>query len=453
MKIIIVGCGKVGFTLAKNLANEKHDVILIDKSQEVINTITSSVDCMCVVGNGAIQSVLLEAEVDTADYLIACTNSDEINILTCLIARKNSKCKTIARIRDPEYSKQIEYIMKELDITLTINPELTAAREIARILRYPNSISSDAFFRGRLNSLLIEVPKDSKIVGMRLIDINKNLKCNVLICVIERGEEIIIPNGNSVINAGDKLLFVAEHINVVDFFSKIGYAYKQLNSYIIIGASRIAYYLIDIIHRSKIKKDIKLIDIDRKKCEDIAMKYPDISVVCADATEKNILEQEGIDDADAIITLTGIDEQNIILSLYANSKNKKAIAKVNHLNFVETLKDIQVGSVVNPERIAANIMLSYVRASINSKDSNIETLYRLFNERVEALGFKIKDKSVVTDIKLKDLNLKKNVIIAGIFRKGNLIRPNGMDEIKVGDSVVVITKDNIFNDIVDIIEA
>ena len=451
MKVVIVGCGKVGTTIAKCLVDEKHDVIIIDKSQENVDSAISDIDCMAVVGNGAIQSVLLEAQVDTADFLIACTDSDEINILTCLIARKSSKCRTIARIRNPEYAKQIEYIMKELDISLTINPELETAKEIARILRYPKSISSDTFFKGRFNSLTINVPDGSPIIGMTLMDISSKLKCDVLICVIERENDIIIPNGNSQIEKGDKLLFFAEHSNVVQFFKLIGFNYKSLKSIFIIGASRITYYLIDILNKSDLHSSIKVIDKDLKACEELASQFPHVSVVKADANENNILKQEGIDDADAVISLTGIDEQNIILSLLSNNNNTKSIAKVNHLNFVDAVKNLNVGSIVNPERVAANMIVSYVRASINSRNSNIEVLYKLFNDKVEAMGFKIKNDSKVTNIKLKDLTLKSNVIIAGIYRKGNVIIPTGNDEFKIGDSVVVISKGNVLNDIVDIV--
>ena len=452
MRIIIVGCGKVGSTLAQSLANEKHDIILIDKSREVLDNVMSNIDCMSVVGNGAIQSVLLEAQVDKADYLIACTSSDEINILTCLIARKSSNCKTIARIRNPEYAKQIEYIMKELDISMTINPELATAQEIVRILRYPKSISSDVFFKGRLNSLMIEIPDKSVVVGKKLVDINRELKCKILICAIERGEDLIIPNGNSVVHEKDKILFVADHQNVIKFFEEIGYEYKQLSSIMIVGAGRITHYLVNILLKSNMNCSIKVIEKERESCIDLASKYPSISVVKADATDKNVLVQEGMHDVDAFIALTGLDEENIILSLLSHSENTKSIAKVNHLNFVDAIKDTQIGSIVNPERIASNIILSYVRANINSGNSDIDTLYRLFNDRIEALGFKIKNDSVVTNIPLKDLRLKKNVVIAGIYRNGNVIRPNGFDVLKVDDSVVVITKDNKFTNIIDIIE-
>lgn len=452
MKIIIVGCGKVGLTLAHNLTNEKHDIILVDKSQLVLDNAMLSIDCMSVIGNGAIQSVLIEAQVETADYLIACTSSDEINILTCLMARKSSKCRTIVRIRNPEYAKQLEYIMSELDITMTINPELATAREILRIIKYPKSITSSSFFKGRLNSLLIEIPENSKIVGVKLSDANKYLKCNVLICVIERNGEIIIPNGNSIIEKNDKILFVADNKNVLSFFSEIGYDYKQLSSFMIIGAGRITHYLVNLLLKNIPNCSIKVVEKDLSSCEDLASKFPDISVVHADATEKNVLIKEGMNDVGAFITLTGLDEENIILALLANNTKTKSIAKVNHLNFADAVKDMPIGSIVNPERIAANIILSYVRAAADSRDSDIDTLYRLFDERIEAMGFRIKTESIVTNIKIKDLKLKKNVVIAGIYRNGNVIMPNGFDELIVGDSVVIITKDNKFKNITEIVE-
>ncbi len=453
MKIIIVGCGKVGFTLAKALTEEKHNIIVVDKEKSRIDMVQNSIDCMGVVGNGAIQSVLLEAEADTADFVIAVTSSDEINILTCMIARKTSNCKTIARIRNHEYAKQLDYIMKELDISLTINPEQATAREIARIARYSKSISSDSFFKGRLNLLKVKIPADSKIVGLKLHMVANVLNCNVLICVIERGDEIIIPSGSSTIMESDNIFFVADHSNVIKFFEGIGYSYKSLNSFMIIGAGRISRYLIDILTKNNSNCNIKVIEKDINSCKSLVENFPNISVVNADATDKDILRQEGIQDVDAFITLTGIDEENIILSLFAKAvQNTKIITKVNHLNFVYALKDINLDSIVNPERIAANIIVSYVRASNNANDSNIETLYRLCNDRVEGLGFRIKNKSAITDIPLRDLNLKNNVLIAGIFRHDTVIRPNGNDMIKVGDRVVIITKDNKFNDILDILE-
>lgn len=453
MKIVIIGCGKVGYTLAKNLVEEKHNIIVVDKDIEHIEAVQRDIDCMCVVGNGAVLSVLLEAQVDTADFVIAVTNTDEINILTCLIAKRNSNCKTIARIRNPEYTPEIDYIMKEIDINMTINPELSTAREISRIMRYSNSISSNSFFKDRLNLLKIKIPEDSKLIGLNLKSIQKELNCNVLICIIERGEEIIIPSGSSIIEKGDSIFFVADHKNVVNFFEKIGYNYKRLNSFMIIGAGKISHYLIELLIKNHPKCKIKVIDNDRKSCEKLASSFPNISVVYGDATDKNVLKQEGMSDVDAFIALTGIDEENIILSLFATAtKKQKVITKINHINFADALKDVHLDSIVNPESIASNLIVSYIRASSNTNDSNIDTMYKLCNDRVEGLGFIVREKSKITNSLIKDLKLKNNVMIAGIYRKGNVIRPNGNDRICVGDKVVIITKDNKLRDITDIVE-
>lgn len=452
MKIIIVGCGKVGSTLAKTLTTEKHNIIAIDKDEEVVNKVTSLIDCMGVVGNGAFQTVLLEAGVDSADALIACTSSDEINILTCLIARKTSNCRTIARIRNVEYAKQINYIMSELDISTTINPDLATANEITRMLRYPSSLSSDSFFKGRLNLLKVVVPEDSKLIGCKLQNISKIAKCNVLICIIERDGEIFVPDGNAEIKSGDKICFVADHPNAIDFFKCIGYPYKQLKSFIIIGGGRITRYLIDSLLSYNYNFKIKVIDIDKKICEELADLYPNISIVCADATDKNMLIKEGLYDVDAFITLTGIDEENIILSFFAKSNEKtKVITKINHLNFVDSLKEIDVGNIVNPERIASTMLVSYLRALGNDKGSNIEALYKLDDDRIEALSFKIKKESKVINIPLKELHIKNNILIAGIYRRGQVIIPNGNDQFMERDSVVIITIGHKINEISEIV--
>lgn len=452
MRIVIVGCGKVGSTIAKSLAVENHDIVVIDKDSEKVNKLLSEVDCMGIVGNGVIQQVLLEAGVDKADYLIACTSSDEINILSCLMARRNSKCKTISRMRNPEYANQIEYIMNELNISLTINPDLATAHEIARNIRFSNSLSTESFFKGRLNLHKISIPDDSKVIGMKLAEITKNYKLSGLICMIERGDDVFIPTGSSIIKKGDNVFIIARSHDAFKYFDTIGYKYKPIKSYMIIGGSRIARYLFDILNRDNNASVIKLIEKDHNKCVEIADKNPNVSVVCADATDKETLIREGMNDTDAFIALTGIDEENILLSLFANVNQKtKVITKVNHLNFIDSLKEIKLGSVINPEKIAADIIIRYIRGNMNAGDSNIETLHRLCNDRVEALGFKIRSESDITNKRIMDIKLKNNVLIAGIFRKNQVIIPNGQDVINVGDSVVIITKDNKFNDILDIL--
>lgn len=453
MNVLIVGCGKVGSMIAKTLASENHNIIIVDEDSDKINALTSVIDCIGVVGNGAIQSVLLSAKVDECDYLIACTESDEINILTCLIARKNSKCRTIARIRNPEYSRQVVYIMDELDISLTINPELATAHEINRILKYSSSLSSDAFFKGRMNLMKIAVPDNSSVIGCKLLDIKHKFNCELVICVIERNGDIIIPKGDTIIEKNDDLYFVADHNNVVKFFIANGLQYKTLDSCMIIGGSRIAKYLITLILNNNHSTKIKLIDIDKKVCEDFAAEFPELSVVCADATDKNMLIREGMTEVDAFIPLTGFDEENIILSLLASqNENTKIITKINHLNFIDSLKDLNMGSIVNPVKVASEIVTSYVRASNNIMNSNIETLYKLCDDRVEALGFIIKKNSSIVHIPLKDMKIKKNIIIAGIYRPGRVIIPNGMSTIEVGDRVIIISKDHILNEITDILE-
>ena len=453
MKIIIVGCGKVGQTIAKALVKENHDVVIIDKNEEIVSKTVEAVDCIGLTGNGTIQSVLLEAGINTCDFLIASTDSDEINILTCLIARKTSMCKTVARIRNPEYADQISYIMNELDISMTINPEMATATEITRILRYSQSIASDSFFKGRLNLLKVEVKEDSLLVGKKLYEVPRDFQCNVLICVIERGDEVIVPSGMASIQKNDIITFIADHQNAISFFSHVGYEYKKLDSYMIVGGGKIAKYLLKNLKSVNSKSEVKIIDSDKRICESFANEYDDVSIVCGDATDKKLLEEEGINTVDAFISLTGIDEQNIVLSLFAKKSGKaKVITKINRINFVESLKELEIGSIVNPERVAANIIVSHVRASLNTLGSNIETLYKICDEKVEALGFKVREKSIVTNIKLKDMNIKKNVLVAGIYRYNKIIIPKGNDEIMVGDSVVVISKGHTFKDITDILK-
>ena len=304
------------------------------------------------------------------------------------MARRNSNCKTVARMRNPEYANQIEYIMNELDISLTINPDLATAHEIARNVRFSNSIYTESFFKGRLNLHNVIIPDDSKIIGKKLSEITKLYNLSGLICMIEREGDIFVPTGSSVVKKGDKVFIVARSYDAFKYFDAIGYKYKPIKSYMIIGGSRIARYLFDILDKDNNASVIKLIEKDHDKCVEIADKNPKISVVCADATDKQTLIREGMNDTDAFIALTGIDEENILLSLLANTnKSTKVITKVNHLNFIDSLNEIKLGSVVNPEKIAADIIIQYIRANMNAGDSNIETLHRLCNDRVEVLGF------------------------------------------------------------------
>ena len=453
MKILIIGCGKVGSALAMSLAKDNNDVVCCDTRSDRVEKITSTTDSMGVVGNGVLPQVLKEAGVETCDYMIACTSDDEKNILSCLMARRLSKCKTIARVRSLEYADQTDYIMSELDITMTINPDQATANEISRIIRYNKSISSDSFFKGRLNLLKIQVDENSKLPGIKLYDVEKKFNCKVLVCVIERGDEVIIPHGNDIIEAGDKISFVSDNVNTDIFFTAIGYNYKPIRSYMIIGGSRIAEYLIKNIRQNNQDATIKVIDTDRNTCEKIAEEFDDVAVINGDGQDTDLLLREGIQDVDSFISLTGIDEENIIFALYAKKvSNAKVIAKVNKMNYIETLKEIDVGSIINPERIAANIIDLHIRGANQSNSSKVETLYKICDDKAEALSFRIREKSKVTNITLKELKLKPNVLIAGIYRKGKVIIPKGNDEILVHDSVLVINQGDAIHDIEDIVE-
>lgn len=454
MKILVIGCGKVGTAIASTLSKEKNDVVCCDIKKENIDKITSSIDCMGVVGNGILPEVLKEAGVETCDYMIACSGDDEKNILACLVTRHLSKCRTIARVRSLEYADQINYIMSELDITMTINPDLAAANEISRIIRYSKSISSDSFFKNRLNLLKIQVDDTSKLAGTKLLEVDNKFKCNVLVCTIERGEDVIIPHGNDVIEVGDKISFVADNINTDIFFQNIGYNYKPIRSYMIIGASRIARYLIKNIKLTNPKATIKVVDYDREVCNKIAEEFDDVAVICGDGQDIDLLNKEGLQDVDSFISLTGIDEENIIFALYAKKvSNAKVIAKVNRFNYIDTLKNIDIGSIINPERIAANIINLHVRGAKQSNSSKVETLYRICDDKVEALSFRIREKSRVTNTTLRDLKTKQDIIIAGIYRQGKVIIPKGNDQIQVNDSVLIINKGDAINNIEDILES
>lgn len=453
MNIVIIGCGKVGATLTKTLVAEKHSVTIIDTDNKKVEKLALEVDCMGITGNGAIQSVQKEAEIDKADYLIACTSNDEVNILACMIARKSTDCCTIARIRNPEYTKQVNYIMKELDISTTINPELATSNEILRILRYPSSLYSDSFFKGRLNLLQTEIPNNSKVIGKKLYEISKELGGNILICAIKRDNDWFVPTGFDTIEQDDKICFLGEHLSVTMFFKYIGFSYKSIESCMIVGGGKISKYLINRLVSNKYNCNIKVIDIDHKVCEELATQFPSISVVCGDATDKNMLISEGLYDVDSFISLTNMDEQNIVLSLFANrNKKAKVITKVNHLNFFDSLDEIDVGSIINPEKVAANMIISYVRGSINAFSSNIETMYKICDDKLEALEFKIKDISDVVNVPFKNLKIKKNIIIAGIYRDSKLIIPNGNDELKLNDRVIVVSKEHKLNSIVEVLK-
>ena len=358
MKIIIVGCGKVGLTLIKQLSAEKHDITVIDLRSEAIMEATNSYDCMGLVGNGASYSVQKEADIDNTDLLIAVTGNDELNLLCCLIAKKAGNTATIARVRNPVYSQEISYIKEELGLSMVINPEFASAQEIARILRFPSADKIDTFAHGRVEILNFVITETSPLKGMTLIDVSKKYKCEVLICTVERGDDAFIPNGPFILRENDRVSFVAAPRYAREFFEKIGVDTHQVKNTMIVGGGMIAYYLATLLRGQGI--NVKIIDSDRKRCEELSELLPRATIINGDATNKDVLMEEGIASCDSFVALTGIDEANIFLSMYAKnvSKAKKIITKINRISFDDMISSFQAGSVIAPKILHRTISCS-----------------------------------------------------------------------------------------------
>ena len=451
MKIIIVGCGKVGTTLAEQLNRENHDITLIDTNEEAIQNISNSADVMGVTGNGAVYQVQMEAGIQDADLLMATTDSDELNMLCCLIAKKAGNCHTIARIRNPEYSSEIRYIREELNLSLAINPELAAAREIARLLRFPSAIKIEPFAKGRIELLKFLIPEHSLLNDMRVMDVVNRLKSNVLICVVERGNDVVIPDGNFVMKKGDKISFIASHQESADFFKKAGVDNNIVKSAMFVGGGKLTHYLCRLLEDTKIK--IKIIERDEERCRQLSELLPKAMIIHGDGTDEQLLLEEGIRQTEAFASLTGFDEENIMLSLYASSQSKaKLITKVNKIAFENVINSLNLGSLIQPKMLTAEIILQYVRAMQNSMgSSNIETLYKIAADKAEALEFRVKEGSPILGIPLEKLKLIDNLLVACINRGGTIITPRGKDTVEAGDTVIVVTTHTGLNDLTDIL--
>ena len=406
---------------------------------------------MGVTGNGAVYQVQMEAGIQDADLLIATTNSDELNMLCCLIAKKAGNCHTIARIRNPEYSSEIRYIREELNLSLAINPELAAAREIARLLRFPSAIKIEPFAKGRIELLKFLIPEHSLLNDMRVMDVVNRLKSNVLICVVERGNDVVIPDGNFVMKKGDKISFIASHQGSADFFKKAGVDNNIVKSAMFVGGGKLTHYLCRLLEDTKIK--IKIIERDEERCRQLSELLPKAMIIHGDGTDEQLLLEEGIRQTEAFASLTGFDEENIMLSLYASSQSKaKLITKVNKTAFENVINSLNLGSLIQPKMLTAEIILQYVRVMQNSMgSSNIETLYKIAADKAEALEFRVKEGSPVLGIPLEKLKLIDNLLVACINRGGTIITPRGKDTVEAGDTVIVVTTHTGLNDLTDIL--
>lgn len=451
MQVIIVGCGKVGTTLAEQLQEEDIDLTLIDTSAEKIDNITNEIDAMGIVGNGASINILMEAGIKTADILVAVTESDELNLLCCLIAQKTGHCHTIARVRNPLYSKEINFIKERLGISMIINPEYAAAQEISRLLRFPSAIKIDTFARGRVELLKFKVLPEFGLDGMSIFHITEKYRCDILFCAIESRDTVSIPGGNSIIHNGDYVSIIASPQNAALFFKKIGLKTNQVKNAIIVGGGTISYYLAQALLDMKI--GVKIIEQNKERCEHLSEILPKATIIQGDGTDRALLKEEGLSQAESFVALTNLDEENIFLSLYAKSvSNAKLVAKVNRLSYDDIIDNLDIGSVIYPKYITADYILQYVRAMQNSIGSNVETLYHLLDHRAEALEFAIHENAPVIDIPLAKLNLKKNLLVGCLNRNGVIHIPRGQDTIQVGDTVIIVTTHKGLRDISDILD-
>ena len=450
LRIIIVGCGKVGRTLVEQLSQEGHDIVIIDRDGQKIQQLAGLYDIMGIQGNGASYSVLKEAGIESTDLMIAVTESDELNLLCCIVAKQVGNCAAIARVRTPDYSREAGYLREKLGLAMIINPEMEAAAEAARILYLPTALEIDSFAHGQADLIKFKVPQGNPLDGMNLITLGKHVAPDILICAAERDGKVTIPGGTFQIQAGDVLSFAAQRAVGKKFLEDIGFKTNRVRNAMLIGGGKASYYLARQLLNMGIQ--VKIIEINKTRCEELSVLLPKAVIINGDGTNEDLLREEGIERAEAVVALTGIDEENILLTLFARRVSEaKTITKVNRITFQDVINGLDLGSVIYPKYITAETIIRYARAMKESMDSNIETLYHMFDHRAEAVEFRVDGPSAVTGIPLKDLALKDNLLVCAIYRGGKVRIPNGFDEIQPGDTIMVVTTHTGFTDLQDIL--
>lgn len=450
MKIIIIGDGKVGYSLAENLSKENNDITIIDKNSDALKKASENLDVMCIRGNGLSTKILLEAGVKEADLLIAATTSDEMNMVCCLTAKKLGVTHTIARIRDPEYANELSILKEELGLDMVINPEQAAAGEMAKLLSFPPAINVEMFAKGRVEMVEIKVNGPMSVIGMKLKDIPNKISSHILIGAVVRNNEVIIPNGEFEFRVDDMLYIIGRPSRLFDFCRRIGIYIQKITSVMILGGGRIAYYLAKYLEETHIKA--KIIEIDHKRCVELTELLPETLIIHGDGSDDTLLLSENVSDMGAFVSVTGRDEDNLIAALSAKQHGAhKVIAKINRINNLSIVNNMGIDSVVSPKVITANHILRYVRGLKNAVGNPANTLYRIVGDLVEALEFTADKSTQFLNIPLKDLNLETGILIAVIVRKNDIIIPHGKDMVKDGDSVILISKDKKIEDLNDII--
>ncbi len=451
MKIIIVGGGKVGYTLAQQLTIEEHDVILIDNNPVVLSHADETLDIMCIRGNGASAEILKEANINGADLLIAVTDGDELNMICCVIGKKLGAKHTVARIRNTDYSNEYKMLKQELELDMVINPEMDAADELARMVQFPSATNVETFANNMLEMVEFRVLETDPIINIKLMDLTKKLPSKVLFCAVRTNNEIIIPNGTYTFNLNDTVYVIGERGDISKFFSFLGRSSHKAKNVTIIGGSRIAIYLTWLLN--ELGMHTKIIEINKGRCVLLSEMLNNALIICGDGTDQEVLDNENIQTADAMISLTDMDEENLISSLYAHQCGvPKVILKINRHNYIPIVKRLGLDSIISPKLTTANNILRYVRALDNSQGIAVEKLYKILDDQAEVAEFTAKSSPELNDIKLKDLNLKKDILIAAIVRNKKIIIPYGDDCIKQGDKVIVVTKTGFISDLSEILE-
>lgn len=439
MNIIIVGDGKVGAALATQLSSEGHDITIIDSNPQVLSDSAERLDIMAVIGNGAAMATLQAAGVEKADVLVAATSRDELNLLTCLTAKKLGAAHTIARIRNPEYSDQLISMREELGLSMTVNPEAAAAQEAYQLLQFPSFLKRDSFARGRVEIVSIPIEKGSKLIGIPLFKLYEIAGVNVLVCAVQREDGVHIPSGAFTLQEGDTIFVTASINDLALLVKNLGLVEKRIKSLLIIGGSRIAFYLAKRCLESGVS--VKIIERDHKRCTELAEVLPRATVIEADGSRQDVLSAEGIRSYDAVITLTGMDEENLVLSMFARHLGvPKVITKINRLEYADVFRKVGIGSVISPKGLCCANIARYVRAmSSASGIDSVLTLHSIVDDQVEALEFLVGPETRHQGEKLMDIPLKKGILVASINREGKTILPKGDSSFAAGDTVIVVT--------------
>ena len=451
MKIIVLGAGKVGKTLIKHMSNEDHDIIVVDQNATKVEEVVNQFDVIGVVGNGGSYDILMEAGAQDANLIICVTTFDELNILAGLMAKKMGTKHTIARVRNPDYSSQRDFMRNQLGFSMIVNPELEAASEIRRVLSFPSAVKVDTFSRGKVELAEFFVEDHSRLNGVELSQLHKITKTNILVCAVSHNEDVIIPDGNYVIKPGDHLYITGTHRDLSRFCLDIGVITTRIKNVIIVGGGKIAYYLSKQLSTQGIK--VKIIEKDKNRCQVLAEKLPYVTIIHGDGSDDELLNEEGIENTDAVLALTGLDEENIVLSLSAKSLyHRKTIAKVTRMNYAGLSDVLKVDSIVAPKKIVASQIIRYVRAKMNKdNDSSVKTLYKIVDGEVEAIEFKVTEQFKYLHKTLNEMKIKEHVLVAAIIRENEVIVPKGNTTMELNDYVIIVSRGEIMKSLNDIL--